>query len=64
MWIHIILKVEKNKHISEAKMHASGHDFFAQTNAEDMYASIDSMITKLDKQVLKHKQKHNTNNRL
>lgn len=57
IWIHVVLKIEKNKQIAEANMHASGHDFFAQADHHDMYESIDNMIAKLDAQVLKHKDK-------
>jgi putative sigma-54 modulation protein len=59
MWMKIILKVEKNTHIAEAKMHAAGHDFFAQAEKKDMYTSIDGMISKLDAQILKYKNKRN-----
>ena len=54
---HVTLSVEKNRQKSEAKIHISGADVFAQAESADMYASIDSMIDKLDRQILKHKEK-------
>jgi len=56
--VHAVLTVEKPNHVAEATLHASGHaDIFAQAKAENMYAAIDSLIDKLDRQVLKHKEK-------
>lgn len=56
--IHVILKVEnKTQHSAEASMHVSGNHIFANAKEENMYASIDSLIDKLDRQVLKHKAK-------
>lgn len=63
MWVHVVLKIEKNKQIAEAKMHATGHDFFAQASSDDMYESIDAMITKLNTQVNKYKTKGKPNKR-
>ena len=36
---------------------AEGADLFAQAEAQDMYAAIDSMTDKLDRQLIKHKEK-------
>jgi putative sigma-54 modulation protein len=55
--IHVILSVEKLSQKAEASFHISGHDVFADAEHEDMYAAIDSLIDKLDRQVLKHKEK-------
>ena len=54
---HVILRVEKNDQKAEATVHMSGHDIFAEAHAEDMYASIDALVDKLDRQVKKHKEK-------
>ena len=35
----------------------SGHDIFADAHEADMYASIDALVDKLDRQVKKHKEK-------
>ena len=38
-------------------MHISGADVFADADCEDMYAAIDKLTDKLDRQILKHKEK-------
>ncbi|MEN8107205.1 MAG: ribosome-associated translation inhibitor RaiA [Pseudomonadota bacterium] len=55
--IHVILSVEKLRHKAEATMHVSGGKLFADATEEDMYAAIDSLTDKLDRQVKKHKEK-------
>ena len=56
---HVILQVEKKRHIAEATMHVPGNSSNVHANAEhnDMYAAIDLLIDKLDRQILKHKEK-------
>ena len=53
----VTLSVEKQRQKAEASIHVSGADIFAQSESQDMYASIDSLIDKLDRQILKHKEK-------
>ncbi|VAW72136.1 Ribosome hibernation promoting factor Hpf [hydrothermal vent metagenome] len=55
--VHVILSVEKLRHKAEATLHLSGANVYADSTEEDMYAAIDSLIDKLDRQVLKHKEK-------
>jgi putative sigma-54 modulation protein len=55
--IHVVLSVEKLRHKAEATMHVSGGTLFADAVQEDMYAAIDSLTDKLDRQVKKHKEK-------
>jgi putative sigma-54 modulation protein len=54
---HVILSVEKLRQKAEATLHVNGGKLFADSVHEDMYAAIDSLIDKLDRQVLKHKEK-------
>ena len=54
---HVILSVEKDTQKAEATVHMSGNDIFAEAHEHDMYASIDSLVDKLDRQVKKHKEK-------
>ncbi|HIE40780.1 MAG TPA: ribosome-associated translation inhibitor RaiA [Thiomicrorhabdus sp.] len=54
--VHVILSVEKKAQKAEATVHVSGADLFAQNQTEDMYASIDGLIDKLDRQIIKHKE--------
>ena len=55
--VHVILDVEKLVQKAEAKMNVSGGELFATSEHNDMYAAIDSLIDKLDRQVIKHKEK-------
>ena len=55
--IHVNLKVEKLNQTAEATIHVRGHTLFATARSEDMYAAIDALIGKLDRQILKHKEK-------
>ncbi len=54
---HVILSVEKLRQKAEATLHVSGGNLFADATSEDMYAAIDSLIDKLDRQIKKHKEK-------
>jgi putative sigma-54 modulation protein len=55
--IHCILTVEKLNHKAEATLQVSGGTLFADSVEGDMYAAIDGLIDKLDRQVKKHKEK-------
>jgi putative sigma-54 modulation protein len=55
--IHVILSVEKLRHKAEATLHVSGARMYADATEEDMYAAIDGLADKLDRQIKKHKEK-------
>lgn len=55
--VHVILSVEKLRQKAEATLHISGGNLFAESQDEDMYAAIDAMVDKLDRQIKKHKEK-------
>ena len=55
--MHVVLSVEKLRHKAEATMHIAGGNLFADAVEEDMYAAIDALTDKLDRQVKKHKEK-------
>lgn len=55
---HVILSVEKNRHRAEATIQLNGSKVFADSVQEDMYAAIDTLVDKLDRQVVKYKEKH------
>ena len=42
---------------AEINIHLSGKDLHVESEAGDMYAAIDTLIDKLDRQVLRHKEK-------
>lgn len=49
--INVIMKVEKLEQLAEATVNAGGRQLFATDTDSDMYAAIDGLIDKLDKQV-------------
>ena len=53
----VTLIVEKLSQKAEANIRVSGADIFAQSESEDMYAAIDTLADKLDRQLIKHKEK-------
>ncbi len=55
--IHVILSVEKLRQKAEATIVVSGGKIYADTINGDMYAAIDLLTDKLDRQVIKHKEK-------
>ena len=55
--VKVILSVEKLRQKAEATVHISGKDVFVECEDENLYAAIDSLVDKLDRQVLKHKEK-------
>ena len=55
--IHVILTVEKARHKAEATLHVNRGNLFADAERQDMYAAIDGLIDKLDRQLKKHKEK-------
>ena len=54
---HVVLSVEKVRHQAEASMLVSQNKIFANATADDMYVAIDDLIDKLDRQIVKHKEK-------
>jgi len=56
--INVILSVEKTRHRAEANVHVSGKDIYLESQGPDMYAAIDDLVGRLDRQIIKHKEKH------
>ena len=56
--LSLILRVDKLIHNVEANLHVRGRDFHAHADDANMYAAIDSLADKLDRQIVKHKEKH------
>jgi len=54
----VILSVNKLIQKAEATVHISGADLFANAQHEDLYAAIDALSDKLDRQLIKHKEKN------
>lgn len=57
MDVDVILSVDKLDQKIEAKVHLSGKDLYCESVDADMYAAIDGLADKLDRAVLKHKEK-------
>ena len=55
--IHVVLGVEKERQRAEATVQVSGARLFADAEHDDMYAAIDVLCDKLDRQIKKHKEK-------
>jgi len=55
--IHVVLTVEKLAHQAEASLQVSGNKIFATASNEGMYAAVDNLVDKLDRQIVKHKEK-------
>jgi len=55
--IQVVLSVEKLRQCAEATVNVAGSSLHADATDEDMYAAIDALTDKLDRQVKKHKEK-------
>ena len=55
--INVVFDVEKLRQIAEATVLVAKGELHASSESEDMYAAIDSLVDKLDRQLKKHKEK-------
>ncbi len=60
--IQVLLSVQKltekeRRQKAEVTLHVKGKDIFVEQTAEDMYAAIDQLMDKLDRQVCRHKDR-------
>ncbi|APR04389.1 MULTISPECIES: ribosome hibernation-promoting factor, HPF/YfiA family [Thauera] len=60
--VAVILSVEKLRQKAEVTLHVRGKDIFVESDDADLYAAIDAMADKLDRQVQKYKQKQAEHN--
>lgn len=61
--VHVILTVEKMRQKAEATIQVSGSTLYADTTETDMYAAIDLLTDKLDRQLIRHKEKQKSQRR-
>ncbi len=54
--VNIVLSVEKLHQKAEVTVHVSGKDIHVHSQHADLYAAIDSLVDKLDRRILKHKE--------
>ncbi len=55
--INVIFDVEKLRQIAEATILVNKGELHASSESEDMYTAIDILVDKLDRQLIKHKEK-------
>jgi putative sigma-54 modulation protein len=55
--IDVTFSIENLQQIAEANIHIPGNKIHAKSEAEILYSAIDTLVDKLDKQLLKHKEK-------
>ncbi|MHA7881070.1 MAG: ribosome hibernation-promoting factor, HPF/YfiA family [Saccharospirillum sp.] len=55
--VQVTLSVEKQRQRAEASVNIKGAQLHADAEHDDLYAAIDLMNDKLDRQILKHKEK-------
>lgn len=55
--VHVVLNVEKLLHQAEATAHVTGAELFANAESNEMYTAIDTLVDRLDRQLIKHKEK-------
>ncbi len=55
--VNVVMTVDKLQQKIEANLHTRGKDIHAEAIDADLYAAIDALADKLDRQVLKHKEK-------
>jgi putative sigma-54 modulation protein len=60
--VKVLLSIEnqtekESRQKAECNIHVKGNDMFAESAHEDMYAAVDELVDKLDRQVVKHKDR-------
>ncbi len=54
---HVVLRVEKHRHMAEATIASSGDVFKAHEESDDMYVAIDGLMSKLERVVRRHRER-------
>jgi putative sigma-54 modulation protein len=60
--VNVVMTVDKLDQKVEANVHLSGKDIHVEASDGDMYAAIDLLADKLDRQLLKHKERFQPRN--
>ncbi|WP_019000520.1 ribosome hibernation-promoting factor, HPF/YfiA family [Succinimonas amylolytica] len=55
--VNVILSIENLVQKAEARIAVKGDDLFAEAGSETMYAAVDALVDKLERQLVKHKEK-------
>jgi len=56
--VNVIMSIEKLNQKVEANVHVRGKDIFCESTNADMYAAIDGLVDKLDRTIIKHKERN------
>ena len=55
--VHVSFRVEKLNRIAEANIHVAKETLHASAESEDMYVAVNELIHKLERLLIKHKEK-------
>ncbi|MCC6155221.1 MAG: ribosome-associated translation inhibitor RaiA [Candidatus Hydrogenedentes bacterium] len=55
--VDVVLSVEKHRHTADVTVHANGIRMHGKETSQDMYTSVDTAVGKIDKQILKFKDR-------
>lgn len=55
---HVVMYIEKLNHVVELTINGDGAQFYGMEKAGDMYSSVDLLLDKIEKQIVKYKEKH------
>ena len=55
--VHVALAVEKHRHFAEITVKTKNFTLHSHDETEDLYASMDKALEKMEKQIRKHKEK-------
>ena len=66
--VKVLLTLENQKEKdkrqrAECRIGVKGNDLFAESSHEDLYAAVDELVDKLDRQMAKHKEKLQSHDR-
>ena len=50
-------KEKQGRQRAECNIHVKGNDLFAESSHADLYAAVDELVDKLDRQVVRHKDR-------
>lgn len=56
----VLLSIDRLKHNAQATLRVQGKDIHCQANDSNLYAAIDLLVDKIDRKVLKYKNKLQT----
>jgi ribosome hibernation promoting factor len=55
--VNVVLAADHLAKKAEVSCHVAGKDLFVESNDPDLYAAIDAMADKLDRQIIKYKDR-------